>query len=51
MSNRYGVAGIPAIQTTRTLRASALRPSAGSLMRWLHRAGYLSYVCLAFTKA
>jgi MPBQ/MSBQ methyltransferase len=27
------------------------RPSAGSLMRWLHRGGYLSYVCLAFTKA
>ena len=27
------------------------RPSAGSLMRWLHREGYLSYVCLAFTKA
>ena len=26
------------------------RPSAGSLMRWLHREGYLSYVCLAFTK-
>jgi cyclopropane fatty-acyl-phospholipid synthase-like methyltransferase len=26
------------------------RPSAGSLMRWLHRGGYLSYVCLAFTK-
>ena len=27
------------------------RPSAGSLMRWLHREGYLSYLCLAFTKA
>jgi MPBQ/MSBQ methyltransferase len=27
------------------------QPSAGSLMRWLHREGYLSYVCLAFTKA
>jgi MPBQ/MSBQ methyltransferase len=27
------------------------RPSAGSLMRWLHREGYLSYICLAFTKA
>jgi MPBQ/MSBQ methyltransferase len=27
------------------------RPAAGSLMRWLHRGGYLSYVCLAFTKA
>jgi MPBQ/MSBQ methyltransferase len=27
------------------------RPSAGSLMRWLHRNGYLSYVCFAFTKA
>jgi MPBQ/MSBQ methyltransferase len=27
------------------------RPAAGSLMRWLHREGYLSYVCLAFTKA
>jgi MPBQ/MSBQ methyltransferase len=27
------------------------RPSAGSLMRWLHREGYLSYVCFAFTKA
>jgi MPBQ/MSBQ methyltransferase len=30
--------------------ASPPRPSAGSLMRWLHREGYLSYVCLAFTK-
>ena len=27
------------------------RPSAGSLMRWLHRQGYLSYLCVAFTKA
>ncbi|HEV3373374.1 MAG TPA: methyltransferase domain-containing protein [Xanthobacteraceae bacterium] len=27
------------------------RPAAGSLMRWLHREGYLSYLCLAFTKA
>lgn len=27
------------------------QPSAGSLMRWLHREGYLSYLCLAFTKA
>jgi cyclopropane fatty-acyl-phospholipid synthase-like methyltransferase len=27
------------------------RPAAGSLMRWLHREGYLSYVCLAFIKA
>ena len=27
------------------------RPSAGGLMRWLHRNGYLSYVCFAFTKA
>ena len=27
------------------------RPSAGSLMRWLHREGYLSYLCVAFTKA
>jgi MPBQ/MSBQ methyltransferase len=27
------------------------RPSAGSLMRWLHREGYLTYLCLAFTKA
>jgi MPBQ/MSBQ methyltransferase len=26
------------------------RPSAGSLMRWLHRQGYLTYLCLAFTK-
>jgi cyclopropane fatty-acyl-phospholipid synthase-like methyltransferase len=26
------------------------QPSAGSLMRWLHREGYLSYMCLAFTK-
>jgi MPBQ/MSBQ methyltransferase len=26
------------------------RPSAGSLMRWLHREGYLSYLCAAFTK-
>jgi hypothetical protein len=25
--------------------------SAGSLMRWLHREGYLSYVCFAFTRA
>jgi cyclopropane fatty-acyl-phospholipid synthase-like methyltransferase len=25
--------------------------SAGSLMRWLHREGFLSYQCLAFTKA
>jgi MPBQ/MSBQ methyltransferase len=30
--------------------ASPPRPSAGSLMRWLHREGYLSYVCLAFSK-
>jgi hypothetical protein len=27
------------------------QPSAGSLMRWLHHEGYLSYLCLAFTKA
>jgi MPBQ/MSBQ methyltransferase len=27
------------------------QPTAGSLMRWLHREGYLSYLCLAFTKA
>ena len=27
------------------------RPSAGSLLRWLHAAGYLSYLCLSFTKA
>jgi hypothetical protein len=27
------------------------QPAAGSLMRWLHREGYLSYLCLAFTKA
>jgi MPBQ/MSBQ methyltransferase len=26
------------------------QPSAGSLMRWLHRAGYLSYLCVAFSK-
>jgi cyclopropane fatty-acyl-phospholipid synthase-like methyltransferase len=26
-------------------------PSAGSLMRWLHRNGYLSYLCFAFAKA
>jgi len=26
------------------------RPSAGNLMRWLHHEGYLSYICLAFTK-
>jgi len=26
------------------------QPSAGSLMRWLHGNGYLSYVCLAFHK-
>jgi MPBQ/MSBQ methyltransferase len=30
--------------------ASPPRPSAGGLMRWLHREGYLSYVCLAFSK-
>jgi MPBQ/MSBQ methyltransferase len=27
------------------------RPTAGGLMRWLHRNGHLSYVCLSFTKA
>jgi cyclopropane fatty-acyl-phospholipid synthase-like methyltransferase len=27
------------------------RPSAGSLMRWLHREGYLSYLCAAFCRA
>jgi SAM-dependent methyltransferase len=27
------------------------RPSAGNLMRWLHRNGYLSYLCFSFTKA
>jgi MPBQ/MSBQ methyltransferase len=27
------------------------RPSAGTLMRWLHRNGYLSYLGFAFTKA
>ncbi len=27
------------------------RPSAGSLMRWLHREGYLSYLCAAFSRA
>lgn len=26
------------------------RPSAGSLLRWLHVTGHLSYLCLAFTK-
>ena len=26
------------------------RPSAGSLLRWLHANGYLSYLCLSFTK-
>jgi MPBQ/MSBQ methyltransferase len=31
--------------------ASPPQPTAGSLMRWLHREGYLSYLCLAFTKA
>ena len=29
---------------------STRRPSAGSLMRWLHREGYLSYLCASFTK-
>jgi hypothetical protein len=27
------------------------QPAAGSLMRWPHRESYLSYLCLAFTKA
>jgi MPBQ/MSBQ methyltransferase len=27
------------------------RPSAGGVMRWLHRNGYLTYVCLALRKA
>lgn len=27
------------------------RPTAGGLMRWLHRNGHLSYLCLSFTKA
>jgi MPBQ/MSBQ methyltransferase len=31
--------------------ARSPQPTAGSLMRWLHREGYLSYLCLAFTKA
>ena len=26
------------------------RPSAGSLLRWLHAEGYASYLCLSFTK-
>jgi MPBQ/MSBQ methyltransferase len=26
------------------------RPSAGSLLRWLHAEGYVSYLCLSFTK-
>jgi len=25
-------------------------PSAGSVLRWLHRAGYLSYLCMSFIK-
>jgi hypothetical protein len=29
----------------------AAAASGGSLMRWLHRRGYLSYACFAFTKA
>jgi MPBQ/MSBQ methyltransferase len=29
---------------------SPRRPSAGSLLRWLHAEGYVSYLCLSFTK-
>lgn len=27
------------------------QPSAGSMLRWLHREGYLTYLCACFTKA
>jgi MPBQ/MSBQ methyltransferase len=29
---------------------SPQRPSAGGLLRWLHAEGYVSYICLSFTK-
>jgi hypothetical protein len=32
-------------------QALPARPTADSLMRWLHRNGYLSYLCIAFAKA
>jgi cyclopropane fatty-acyl-phospholipid synthase-like methyltransferase len=42
-------------QTLPSYRVTAPHPempprSAGSLTRWLHREGYLTYVCLAFTR-
>jgi MPBQ/MSBQ methyltransferase len=43
---------LPTYRVTAPQEHSGLppRPSAGNLLRWLHAAGYASYLCLSFTK-
>jgi MPBQ/MSBQ methyltransferase len=41
---------LPSYRVTAPGKPSSLRPSAGSVMRWLHEAGYLTYACISFVK-
>jgi SAM-dependent methyltransferase len=41
---------LPSYRVTAPGEPSSSRPSAGTVMRWLHQAGYLTYACISFVK-
>jgi MPBQ/MSBQ methyltransferase len=41
---------LPSYRVTAPKQPASSRPSAGTVMRWLHEAGHLTYACLSFRK-